>query len=432
MKTFRTFVLILALCFAGSAHAQFFKKLKKRVEQAAEETVYRKSEEKAAEKTERAMDSILEAKRKKKKKLKKGKTDGSGDQNTSDGVEDETEGYEGDTASGTNLAVFRKFDFVPGEDIILYDDFSADGTGDFPSNWDSNGGGEIVEVDGNKWLRLQSGATVLPIWDGPLPKEFTAEFDVLLPGYPAYDGGPVSRLWVWIDESNGYDFDNQNRADVALTFWTALENSVYINNRVNREHLIRNSLKYKYHEEFYDKAHISVAVNNRRFRMWINALKVVDVPRLVPDAVMANFKMKMKDYKEDFLISNFKLASGGLDLRAQLMNEGKFSTTGILFDSGSATIKAESYGVLKSIATVLLDGSLSVFILGHTDADGNEDTNLSLSEQRAEAVKNILISEFGVDPSRLLSEGRGESEPVADNSTPEGKAKNRRVEFIKL
>lgn len=438
MKTLKILLLISALSFSGGVQAQFWKKLKKRAEQAAEETIYRKAEEKTSEKTEKAMDSIFEAPNKVGKK-KRGKKRNNTSGNTSDEEWDsngddygDQEEDQMDTSGSENLSIYRKFDFVAGEEILLYDDFSADATGDFPSNWDSNGGGEIVETLDRKWLRLQNGAITMPLLEGTLPQEFTVEFDVLLPGYPENEGGVLSRLWLWVDEDPGYKFGTKNRGEAGLGFWTAVKNAVFINNRVDGKHLINNKLEFNYHEEFYDVAHISIAVNKRRFRLWVNAQKLVDVPRLLPDVTMANFKIQMKDYPEDFLISNFKLAEGGQDLRSQLINEGRFSTTGILFDSGSANIRPESYGILKKIASSLQEGDLEVNIIGHTDADGAEETNLSLSEARAGAVKSTLVNEFGIDASLLTTEGRGESEPVADNATPEGKAQNRRVEFVKI
>ena len=75
---------------------------------------------------------------------------------------------------------------------------------------------------------------------------------------------------------------------------------------------------------------------------------------------------------------------------------------------------------------------MNLNIIGHTDADGADELNLTLSEQRAQAVKNILISQFNIDENRLETHGKGESEPVDDNTTSEGKASNRRVEFIKI
>jgi len=71
-------------------------------------------------------------------------------------------------------------------------------------------------------------------------------------------------------------------------------------------------------------------------------------------------------------------------------------------------------------------------VIGHTSSDGDDKANMELSKKRAAAVKDILVSEFGLDASRFEPEGKGESQPVADNKTKEGKVLNRRVEFIKL
>ena len=75
---------------------------------------------------------------------------------------------------------------------------------------------------------------------------------------------------------------------------------------------------------------------------------------------------------------------------------------------------------------------LRVKIAGHTDADGADASNLDLSKRRGAAVKNELVKTFGIDASRLESDGLGENQPVAPNDTPSNKALNRRVEFIKL
>jgi outer membrane protein OmpA-like peptidoglycan-associated protein len=85
------------------------------------------------------------------------------------------------------------------------------------------------------------------------------------------------------------------------------------------------------------------------------------------------------------------------------------------------------------MATVLKENAdLKVKIVGHTDADGNDASNLELSKQRAAAVKAELAKEFGIDETRMETDGKGESEPIDKNDTAAGKANNRRVEFIKL
>ncbi|MDP4206191.1 MAG: OmpA family protein, partial [Bacteroidota bacterium] len=127
------------------------------------------------------------------------------------------------------------------------------------------------------------------------------------------------------------------------------------------------------------------------------------------------------------------LAAGAPDTRNKLITEGKWTTRGICFDTNSDVIKPESYGVLKEIATVLNENStVNVKIIGHTDSDGDDTFNLELSKKRAIAVKNALSNNFNIDASRMETDGKGKKEPVASNDTPEGKANNRRVEFIKL
>ena len=113
------------------------------------------------------------------------------------------------------------------------------------------------------------------------------------------------------------------------------------------------------------------------------------------------------------------------------MEKGSFSTNAILFASGSDKILPQSNEVMTQIADALKQSTdMKITIIGHTDSDGDDASNLALSKKRANAVKMKLAS-MGINASRLTADGKGESEPVADNSTTTGKAQNRRVEFIK-
>ena len=85
------------------------------------------------------------------------------------------------------------------------------------------------------------------------------------------------------------------------------------------------------------------------------------------------------------------------------------------------------------MANVLKEyADLKVKIIGHTDADGADAANLDLSKRRATSVKASLAKEFGIEESRMETDGKGEGEPIDKNETPAGKANNRRVEFIKI
>lgn len=120
-------------------------------------------------------------------------------------------------------------------------------------------------------------------------------------------------------------------------------------------------------------------------------------------------------------------------LKSTVNNQYFNYSRGILFDVNSEKIKPESFGTLKEIAAVLKENSsVRVTIIGHTDADGDAKKNLDLSKRRAASVKNSLAKDFGIDAGRMQTGGKGASVPASPNTTAEGKANNRRVEFIKL
>ena len=115
-----------------------------------------------------------------------------------------------------------------------------------------------------------------------------------------------------------------------------------------------------------------------------------------------------------------------------LMEKGRASTNAILFDVNKDIIKPFSYEVIGEIGEALQQNSqLKILIVGHTDSDGDAAANQALSEKRALAVKNYLVSHYQIAASRIQTEGKGESLPVASNTTADGKAQNRRVEFVK-
>lgn len=120
------------------------------------------------------------------------------------------------------------------------------------------------------------------------------------------------------------------------------------------------------------------------------------------------------------------------DLAEALKTKGSIAIRNILFDTGKATIKPESAGALAIIADALKgDEALKIEIQGHTDNAGAPAANLKLSQDRAAAVKAYLVSTGGIPAARLTTAGLGDTKPVADNTTDEGRAQNRRVELVK-
>ena len=171
-------------------------------------------------------------------------------------------------------------------------------------------------------------------------------------------------------------------------------------------------------------------------RVYLNEEKTWDLPKGIAAGAAFNavvFYIQYVDGPGRYYVSNIRLAVGAPDTRNKFLTEGKWITHGILFDVNSDNIKPQSYGSLKEMANVLKENAeIKVMIIGHTDADGDDKSNLDLSKRRATSVKVALAKEFGIDESRMETDGKGESEPIDKNDNPSGKANNRRVEFIKL
>ena len=426
-------ILLATLLFAGiqSGEAQILKKLKKRAEKAAERTVERRVEKETSKKTDQVLDSILEPG---KKKGKRGNgapiPGGSNPTEGSNGQKDPN--LSSQDPNPKDIKIYSKFDFVPGDKLLFFDDFSSDFIGDFPSKWNTNGGGELVKVkEGeSKWLELKPGYGIVYIPDAPdLPEEYTIEFDLLTTGLDRKTSS-TAVLKVGVSDDPSFKWGKYANVDIPMCQYAPVgffvRNGGTINSKINGD--IR--------DKILKQPHISIAVNKQRFRLWVDESKYVDIPRMIPEGSSPrNLKLElrqMKDGKERLFISNIKIAEGGLDLRRTLMSNGRVSTNGILFDSGSANLQAQSMGIIRQISQVLQqEQGMQLNIIGHTDADGDDAVNMALSKRRAEAVKDALVSIYNIDASRLSTEGKGESEPVGDNNTLDGKAQNRRVEFVK-
>jgi outer membrane protein OmpA-like peptidoglycan-associated protein len=132
-----------------------------------------------------------------------------------------------------------------------------------------------------------------------------------------------------------------------------------------------------------------------------------------------------KDAMAQDVVANAEVLSN--DIRTT----GHASVYGIYFDNGKSTIKSESAQAIGEIAKLLkADPGLKIYVVGHTDNVGSVESNIKLSQDRAEAVLQALVRDHGIAPARLRSYGCGLFAPVAANDTEEGRAKNRRVELV--
>lgn len=352
-------------------------------------------------------------------------------------------------APGATLAdwnTYSKFDFVPGDKILAVEDFSQDGIGDFPDKWNTNSTGEIQTISGKdgKWLSVTKRGLFLPEFITSLPDNFTLQFDLVCNPNFARGAGNFAVSFDAIPNP-GKDFTHLGHAvprNEALVYFQPNGNYNHgftgFSVTMNDEQIMNNQADDL---EWVgtggrNVCKVSIWRQKNRLRVYMNEAKVWDIPRAFEDGKKYNsvlFNLQDDVNPNDrILFGNIRLAAGAPDTRNKLITEGKFSTTGILFDINSATVKPESFGSLKDIADVLKeDAALQLMIVGHTDSDGDAAANMGLSHKRADAVKEALVKQFGIDATRLQTDGKGSTQPVAPNGSATGKAQNRRVEFIK-
>ena len=345
-----------------------------------------------------------------------------------------------------------KFDFVPGERVIISDDLSQDAVGDFPALWFTNGSGEVVTLDGvdGKWLMIKgrSQAYIDQLLD--LPDNFTIQFELMC-SVPFSWSSDVFNVYLediidldrYRKGANGGEMSSNN---INHHFWMDLHPGVYNPGTYTTKGY--GKYEFKNTREKLDLAemwmpsaekHIlkmSIWRQGTRLRVYMNENKILDLPKIFPADMKPNLVVfePYDLYEEDkYFIGNLRIAVGNPDTRNKLLTDGKLVTTGILFNVNSDQIKTESYGVLKEIAGILKDNpDVNVEIVGHTDSDGDEAKNLELSKRRAEAVKTALNKDFGISPARMQTDGKGETEPLEPNTSAINKANNRRVEFLKM
>ena len=440
------FIICLAvnystLCAQIDVGGMVKRKVDQRIEQKTNEAI-----DKTLDETERGVKESAKGGKNSKKPKDDTKNSDQGTPEEKSNIETKTE--IGKTSAGNAaLKSYSKFDFVPGERVMIEDRFEQVAVGDFPADWNTNSSGEIVNVEGRdgKWLKISKSGVFMPDYITDLPENFTLQMDVLVnEGFSFYGSSLLLTFVHAINRQKVGDYDifskhpngvrlalhptaaGNNSGTVGIKTW-AEDRSEIIDNTVNAQQFHANKNPY---------ARISIWRQKQRLRVYLNEEKVLDLPRAFVNGIKYDaMALTSGDQNEvdQYLITNLRLAVGTPDTRSKLITEGRFSTTGILFDVNSDKIKPESYGTLKEISAVLNENpDVKVKIIGHTDSDGSDENNLALSKKRAESVKEALQKEFAIDSARLQTDGKGESEPADKTGTQTAKVNNRRVEFVKL
>lgn len=373
---------------------------------------------------------------------KKDKAEKTEEQTEEEEVTEQTE--ELDTAAkpdevkaAPSLQSYSKFDFIPGEKVIFYEDFSQDAVGDFPALWNTNGSAEVVTTNlfAGHWMKFSGDAA---IWTDALlnlPENYTVEFDVVpIPGENGDMNGYNFRI---IQAVNAKSFDHgavpgKNGFCFTMEDYGRPGYRTYMNSEEGNDlGLIGTKEGEQYKQKVNQKYHMAIWAQKARIRVYQDETKLFDLPRAFS---LPGVKMDRIRFEEGAaMVSNIRIAVGAPDMRNKLLTEGRLISYGIYFDVNKDQVKPESYATLKSIADVLKENpDVRIHIDGHTDSDGADAANLDLSKRRSTSVKNELVKSFGIDASRIEAGGLGETKPVAPNDNPANKALNRRVEFIKL
>jgi outer membrane protein OmpA-like peptidoglycan-associated protein len=192
-----------------------------------------------------------------------------------------------------------------------------------------------------------------------------------------------------------------------------------------------------------DWNHFAMSFNKRALKIYVNNKRVINIPNCKSAVRMKIHQAEWGGFNGNKnYLTNFRYAKGAMELYAQQVTDmsavekaiaetGKFVTNNILFETGKATLKPESMTEIQKVADYMKKNpSVRFEVQGHTDNQGSDAVNDPLSQQRAEAVVKALEG-LGCDGFNLRAVGKGSHEPVADNKTDAGRAKNRRVEFIK-
>jgi len=435
MKLLLKFIIVAALIslMATNAECQINLNLKKKIENKVNQRVNQKAD-KAIDK---GMDAVEGDVKGDAKKTDQANENQKAQDNKQAGATNADQGNKPSGQEQTQLQSYSKYDFVPGEKVIFFEDFSQDAVGDFPALWNTNGSAEVVTTNlfPGKWMKYIMRECVWTDALLKLPDNYTIEFDVIpIAGEEKSMAGWNMRLMqarnvkAWDSGST----PGQGGFQFSIEYFGRPGYSTWLYGQECEESKLSG---YKEGDEFKEKEnqkyHVAIWVQKTRVRLYQDQNKIFDAPRAFPTGCVKPDRLRFEDGAA--MLTNIRIAVGTPDMRNKLLTEGKLITYGIYFDVNKDVVKPESYGTLKEISTILNEvPDVKVKIVGFTDSDGADAANLDLSKRRAASVKNELVKSFGVNGDRLVTDGLGEGQPVAPNDTPANKALNRRVEFIKL
>ena len=305
---------------------------------------------------------------------------------------------------------WSNYDFTPGKTVWVATDFSGEPVGRFPASQLEFVGGnvQIVELEGKKVLEVAARSVFRVPLPETLPEGFTFELRV-------QSGAPNMATQVFFSppQKAVRQYEGQY---LRLNRYPG----IYARGEKVSSMDTSRGMADEWHDVRFqaDGETAMLYVGTDRAAMIPNAV----IPRAGAIELQVNGNKRLPSYVEGIVV-----AVGVDDLYDTLIETGAFTTRGILFDVDSDSLRPESTPVLEELQdTLTAHPELKLLIEGHTDSTGDDAHNLELSERRARAVVAWLAGN-GVEGGRLYARGLGETEPVADNDTPAGRAENRRV-----
>jgi len=428
---------LIAFCFlliATTSYSQIdFNKVMKNVKKNAEKQIEKRIEQKADKTVDKALDKVEDGADNAVKGIGKKKENSKETENSEESTTQEQKAtYSEQVTAAKPTLTWAKYDFVPGTEIIFEDNQEGEQNGEFPSKWDLVSGSiENAQFDNQNVIyfikcNANGGGNIVPMIKNPqldyLPEQFTVEFD-------AYFGEKSSNYYVYFaDTKNQQKTDNTMRPD---NKWIRFgKNGGEYEKDIERKFYLGfssakpdNTAKWR---------HIAISFNTRALKAYMDDARILNIPNLGYNPTGISLAYHNTGGTVVGYVKNVRIAKGAVPLYDKFLTNGKFVTTGIKFDINKASIKPESMGTINYVVKMMTDHpELKFSVEGHTDSDGDVAANQKLAEARAQAVVEAM-TKAGISANRLTSKGHGESKPMTANDTPEGKAQNRRVEFVKI
>lgn len=310
-----------------------------------------------------------------------------------------------------------KSDFVPGDKTLFYDDFTDMTADDAPPHFKIRGAAPELRASGKvRELTITKRGSMIPNLTS-LPRNFTWETEIKA-------DVPTGRVsFTMMLASKGKQilhwtmFAQSKQLDLVVSLRTPYQ-------ELGRKRIAVNS---------DEPVKLALWVQNGRIRSFVNGEKQLDFNQVdMPPIDSIEFANDTLGAGPALGYRMMRFAESTPDFSQVISSSGRFVTYGILFDTDSDRLKPESAAVIRQIARGLeVNLALKLVIEGHTDSVGDATHNLDLSKRRAGAVMAVLIGQFKIDAFRLSAVGLGATKPVESNDTPQGRAQNRRVEFVK-